>query len=147
MITGLFALVAAAFFTGAAAYITLVEQPARLGLDDRAMLAQWKPAYKRGFALQAPLAFFGGVCGIVAYGAMADVKFLIGAIAMLANWPYTMLVILPTNKQLLAIGDTAANEQTRNLMLKWGQLHSVRTVLGAIATVCYAWGMTFLFFL
>ena len=55
MVMGLFALVLASTFTGAAFYITLVEQPARLGLADRSLLAEWKPSYKRGFNLQGSL--------------------------------------------------------------------------------------------
>lgn len=135
MIVGQLALAAAALFTGAAFYINVVEQPARLALPDGAALAQWKPSYRRGFAMQATLAVLGALLGALAFAGDGDWHWLAGGVLMLANWPYTLIAIMPTNRALLAAGD--ADARTRRLIENWGQLHMVRTGLGALATFVF----------
>jgi hypothetical protein len=133
------ALVAAALFTGAALYVSAVEHPARLMLRDDALLAEWKPSYKRGALIQAPLALVGTVLGVIAYLGSDDWRWALGAALMLANWPYTLAVIMPTNRRLLALTPGAPGPELRPLMLAWGRLHAVRTALGAAATFVFLW--------
>jgi hypothetical protein len=137
---GLLALIVAAVFTGAAFYVNFVEQPARLTLDDRALLAEWKPSYKHGFAMQAPLALIGGVLGLIAWWQTGFGAFLIGAVLIVANWPWTLLGIMPTNNMLMQTDIAAASPQTRELIIKWGGLHGVRSALGALATLAFLIG-------
>ena len=137
MLFGYLALTAAALFTGAAFYVNFAEHPARLTLDDRALLAQWKPAYKRGYMMQASLAIIGFALGALACWQTGRVTFLIGALLMLANWPWTLFVILPTNKILMATDLSDAGPATRALLIKWNGLHAVRTALGALATAIF----------
>lgn len=139
MFFGLLALIASAIFGGVALYVNIVEQPARLSLDDRALLAEWKPSYKRGAAMQAPLALVGFVLGLLAWWQTSHPGFLIGTIAIIAPWPWTLIGIKPTNDRLLATDPDKAGPQTRALIVKWGAIHGVRTALGALATVAFLW--------
>ena len=102
MLVGQLAMIAAAVFTGVAFYINIAEQPTRLGLDDQSLLCEWKPSYKRGFAMQAPLAVAGCLFGLIAWCQTKELSFLIGATAMIANGPWTLLGIMPTNEALMA---------------------------------------------
>lgn len=141
MIIGLFALAIAAVFTGAAVYVNVVEQPARLLLDDRALLAEWKPSYKRGFAMQAPLAMIGFLLGLIAWWQSAHQGFLIGAIAMIGPWPWTLYVIKPVNDRLLELELDQAGPGSRALIVKWGTLHAVRSGLGSVAAAAFLWAL------
>lgn len=140
MLWGQLALVTAALFTGAAFYINVVEQPARLGLEARSMLAVWKPTYRRGFAMQATLALIGFALGALAFWQTRDWHFLAGGVLMLANWPFTFIGIMPTNRRLLAIPEGQAGPESVHLVAVWGQLHMVRTGLGLLATLIFLWG-------
>jgi len=137
MFAGHVALIVAALFAGAAVYISVAEQPARLALDDRALLAQWTPDYHRGFAMQAPLALIGFGLGILAWWTTGRFAFVVGAVLLLANWPWTIFGIMPTNRMLAETAPADAGPQTRALIVKWNRLHSVRTALGCAAVLAF----------
>jgi len=139
MIAGQLALIVAAVFAGAAFYVGFAEQPARLQLDDRSLLTEWKPSYKRGFVMQAPLAIIGFLLGLVAWWQTGQWLWLVGAVVLIGNWPFTLFVIMPTNNQLMATDPAQASTQTRRLIGKRARLHAVRTALGIAATILFLW--------
>jgi hypothetical protein len=139
MLTGQLALLTAAMFTGAALYINVVEQPARLGLDHRSLLLEWKPAYKRGTAMQAPLAIVVFLLGISTWWQTGHVGWALGALLMIANWPFTFLVIMPTNERLMLLEPSMAGPESRRMIEKWGMLHAGRTILGSAAVITFLW--------
>jgi hypothetical protein len=134
------AVLATTIFAGAAIYVTFVEHPARMGLSTEIAAAQWAPSYQRATLMQAPLAIVGFLCGLAAWWLGAGLAWLIGALLILAVVPFTLLVIEPTtNRPLLAAGRDLRSAETRALLVRWGRLHALRSVLGLVASVVFIW--------
>jgi hypothetical protein len=142
MLIGHLALAVAALFTGAAFYVNFAEQPARMTLDDRSALAEWKLAYSRGAVMQATLALVGFLLGAIAWWQTGTLAFLTGGLLILAAWPWTLFAIAPTNKALMATVIAEAGPETRARIVKWGALHRVRTLLGALSVVCFLFALS-----
>jgi len=139
MIVSQLALIAAAAFAGAAIYVNVAEQPARLVLDDRAMLAQWKRSYDNASIMQAGLALVACALGVVAFFLSHDWRWLLGALLILAPWPWTIFVIMPVNRRLKATAPDAVQSDTRASVEHWGRLHAGRSAFGIAATLVYLW--------
>jgi hypothetical protein len=60
-------------------------------------------------------------------------------VVLIANWPYTLLGIMPTNNILMAIDPATAGLESRKLIEKWSRLHAVRTALGFTTTLIFLW--------
>jgi len=130
---GTLALVLAALFAGAALYINVAEHPARMKLDPANAVGQWSPSYDRGYIMQASLALLAGLAGLAAWIELGGSLWLAGALLMLANWPWTLFVIMPVNRQLKA----GAGDRTVELLGRWARLHAVRTLMSFAAVICF----------
>jgi hypothetical protein len=133
----LIALICAAVFTGAALLVTVAEQPARVALDDVAMLTEWRRSYDRAAPMQGGLALITGLVGLAAWWVSGHLERLVGALLILACWPFVLIVVMPVNRRLKAI-DLAHSNEARALVIRWGRLHAIRTALGAAATLAFA---------
>jgi hypothetical protein len=126
-------------FSGAAIYINLVEHPARMGCSTQIAATVWAPSYKRATLMQAPLAIVSFLGGAASWLLGGGAGWLVGAIIIFAVVPFTLLVIMPTNNQLLAPGRDLASPETRALLERWARLHWVRSVIGLVASFIFLW--------
>jgi hypothetical protein len=138
-ILSVIAVLAAALFAGAALYINLAEQPARLALDTRSAVAQWAPSYRRATWMQAPLALVSLLSGVGMWLIRGGAGWLAAAALIGLVVPFTLFGIMPTNKALLSPRRDLGSAETRALLELWGRLHAVRTALSLVATVLYLW--------
>lgn len=78
-----------------------------------------------------------GITGLVTWWRFRDWRWGAGGLLMLANWPWTLLVIAPTNTALLAITPEAAGLESRALIAYWGLIHGGRTAISLAAVGMY----------
>jgi len=131
------AILGCALFTGAAAYVNLVEHPARMQCGTALAATVFGPSYRRATVMQASLALVATVSALGAWWLVGSVLWIIGGLLIFAVVPFTLLVILPTNKQLLAPDLNRAAPATHGLLVRWGRLHAVRTVASFAATILF----------
>jgi len=131
----------ASLFAGAALYITLVEHPARMGLETEAAAHQWVPSYQRATWMQAPLAVVSFLTGVMAWFMNGQATWLAAGVLIGSVVPFTLIVIMPVNRQLLAKGRDLSSSETRVLLERWGTLHAMRTALSLGAAVIDLWSL------
>jgi Domain of unknown function (DUF1772) len=131
------AVLSCGLFAGAAIYITLVEHPARMECGVEIAATEFPPSYRRASVMQAGLAALGLVSSVAAWLAGATFWWVVAGILLGSVIPFTLLVIFPTNQQLLTPTLDRRSEQTGRLLARWGALHAVRSVLSGLALVVY----------
>ena len=137
------AVVACSLFAGAAIYISLVEHPARMECGVEIAATEFPPSYRRATIMQASLAGLGRISSIVAWLAGATFWWFVAGALLGSVIPFTLLVILPTNQQLLSRDLNRRSEQTKLLLTRWGTLHAVRSLLSGLALVLYWYLLVF----
>jgi Anthrone oxygenase len=124
---------AAGLFAGAAIYVSAVEHPARVSCGTDLAVREFAPSYKRGAIMQASLALVGCMTGFIGGWQLNDIGSIIAALTLGAVVPFTLIIILPTNKRLLDPGLDPQGAEASHLLDRWGRLHAVRSVLSAAA--------------
>ena len=106
-------------FTGAAVYISLVEHPARMECGVEIAATEFPPSYRRASIMQATLVALGLLSSVAASLAGATFWWAIAGALLGSVIPFTLIVILPTNKRIqnpaLDMGSAQNRSATRTL--------------------------------
>ena len=87
--------------------------------------------------MQALLAILTFLFSVIAWLTGGTAWWLIGGILMVAVVPFTLIVIMPTNKALMDSSLDKRTEKANHLLRKWGRLHAVRTMLSVLALLVF----------
>src|SRR5688500_13907677 len=129
----LVATVCAGIFAGAAIYITFVEHPARISCGTALALREFAPSFGRATIMQAVLAIVGLFTALEARSRTGAPELLVGGLALGIVVPFTLVVIAPTNRRLLAAELPPESAEAAQLLQRWGRLRAVRSVLSGVA--------------
>jgi len=131
------AVLSCALFTGAAVYITFAEHPARMQCGVEIAATEFPPSYRRATIMQATSAALGLVSSVTAWLAGATFWWLVAGVLLGSVIPFTLIVLLPTNKRLLSPTLDKRSIEAERLLTRWGTLHAVRSVLSGSALLLF----------
>ncbi|MGH7229764.1 MAG: DUF1772 domain-containing protein [Nitrospiraceae bacterium] len=131
------AVLSSTIFTGAAIYINVAEHPARMECGTELTATVFGPSYSRAAPMQVSLALVATAAGLMSWWMDGRVLWLVGAMVIFAVIPFTLIAIMPTNRQLMDPGLDRSSEATRRLLQKWGTLHAVRSILSLVASCIF----------
>ena len=137
------AVLSCSLFTGAAVYITLVEHPARMQCGVEIAATEFVPSYRRATVMQATCAAVGLLSSVEAWLAGASLWWLIAGVLIGLVIPFTLVVILPTNRRLLDPTLDKRSPETERLLERWSRLHAVRSVLSGFALLIFLYLLVF----
>lgn len=133
----LVATVGAGLFAGASMYVSVVEHPAWLETGPMHALKGLGPSFRRAGAMQGGLAMVGMLSAVAAWLQGAGAGWLVGGLMLAALVPFTLVVIMRTNRRLLDPRLDPGSREAVDLLVRWGRLHAVRTAIGAAVFVSF----------
>lgn len=123
-------------FFGDCFYISIVEHPARMVCPIPAALKQWRNSYPIAAKLQVFLLLVGSILATISYFSNGQTMWLMAALFLFINLPYTVIFLLPTNEMLYK---TDEEKTVKQLLERWGQRHFLRTCLSFVSTIIILW--------
>jgi hypothetical protein len=104
---------------------------------------EFPPSYRRATVMQATLAAVGLLSSIAAWLAGATFRWAIAGALLGSVIPFTLIVILPTNKLLLSPTLDRQSAETERLLARWVMMHAVRSVLSVLALLLFLYLLIF----
>jgi len=120
-------------FAGVALYISFVEQPARLASTTEVALAEWRFSFRRAAYLQIVLVTVGVLSAIAAFYLGRGVSVFVAGMLLATVVAWTLVAIVPVNRQLLDPARVSTTPDTDVLLKKWGRLHLIRTIAALLS--------------
>jgi uncharacterized membrane protein len=96
-------------------------------------LREFAPGYQRAAIMEVSLAIGGLALGLTAAWRLHDSWVAVGAVLLGASVPFTLIVVVPTNKQLLDPTLDSRSPRVASLFRRWNRLHAIRSLLSATA--------------
>ena len=113
----------------------------RVGMADGKFLlavTEFRPSYRRGAVMQASLAAVGCLAALGTWMQGRGELVLVAGILLGAVIPFTLIVILPTNRRLHDPELDPRSAEAADLLGRWGALHAVRSFAGGAAFLLLA---------
>jgi uncharacterized membrane protein len=136
-IATLAATIAAGLFAGAAMYVSVAQHPAWLECGPTLAIREFGPSSRRAAVMQGGLAVAGLLSGGIAWLQDSGAGWLVGGLLLGGMIPFTLVIMMPTNRRLLDPQLDAGSREAGELLSRWGRLHAVRTVVGVAVFVAF----------
>jgi uncharacterized membrane protein len=118
-------------------YVSVAEHPARIESGPAVAVKHFGPSARRAAVMQGSLAVVALIAALVAWMQGSGTAWLVGGLLLGAMVPFTLVVIMPTNRRLLDASLDTGSAEAAELLRRWGRLHAVRTVVGVVVFGCF----------